>query len=87
MDSASITMTREGMMAFARDWIAAWNRRDAESVLSHFADDAVFVSPVAAKYTGAGVIQGKSALAEYWNAALERLSTLEFTLDYASWDP
>lgn len=88
MNTASTqALTRDTMMEFARNWVAAWNRRDADSVLSHFADDAVFVSPVAAKYAGASLIRGKRALAEYWYAALERLTTLEFTLDYASWDP
>ena len=81
------TLTREAMMDFARNWVAAWNRRDVDSVLSHFTDDAVFVSPVAANYVGSPIIRGKSELSKYWHAALERLSTLEFKLDYASWDP
>lgn len=33
--------------AFAAQWIANWNARDVEAVLSHFRDDCVFVSPVA----------------------------------------
>jgi len=32
---------------FAKDWSAAWNRRDVEAVLRHFHDDVVFTSPVA----------------------------------------
>jgi ketosteroid isomerase-like protein len=37
------------MMAFVESWIAAWNRRDVDAVLAHYADDAQFVSPVARK--------------------------------------
>lgn len=73
-------------MGFARNWVAAWNRRDVECVLQHFTDDAVFISPVAARYAGSAEIKGKSELSKYWHAALRQLSTLEFALDYASWD-
>ncbi|MDT8278591.1 nuclear transport factor 2 family protein [Roseomonas mucosa] len=83
----SPAMTREAMMAFAQGWIAAWNRRDVDAVLSHFADDAIFISPVAHQYVGSSTLHGKAALADYWRTALERLSKLEFTLDHATWDP
>jgi ketosteroid isomerase-like protein len=33
--------------AFAEDWIAAWNAHDLDRVLSHYADDIVFLSPIA----------------------------------------
>jgi hypothetical protein len=32
------------------------------------------------------VLQNKKKLADYWRAALGRISTLEFKLDHASWD-
>ena len=38
--------------AFAAQWIANWNARDAEAVLAHFADDCVFESPIAQTITG-----------------------------------
>lgn len=79
--------TRDAMMAFAEAWIDAWNRRDVDAVLSHFRNDAVFVSPVAARYVGSSRIEGKAALAAYWRAALDNLTTLAFTLDRATWDP
>lgn len=82
-----VVMTRDAMMAFAEGWIRAWNRRDVEVVLSHFRDDAVFLSPVAAKYVGSSRIEGKTALANYWRSALDKLTTLAFTLDRATWDP
>jgi hypothetical protein len=79
-------MTYESMMAFAEDWIAAWNRRDVNAVLAHFADDAQFVSPVARSFVGRPVLRNKQELADYWRAALDRISVLEFRLDHATWD-
>lgn len=80
-------MTEAGAQAFARDWIDAWNRRDIEAVLAHYADDAVFVSPKAERFVGSSRIEGKSALRAYWEAALAQISALRFTLDAASWSP
>jgi ketosteroid isomerase-like protein len=33
-------MTYESMMTFAEAWIAAWNRRDVETVLAHYSEEA-----------------------------------------------
>lgn len=79
-------MTRHDMMEFARQWVDNWNRRDIEAVLSHFADDAEFVSPLAAKYAGSTTLSGKAAIGAYWHGALERITTLHFALDHAAWD-
>ncbi len=67
---------------FARDWIAAWNKRDLEAVLAHYTDDVAFSSPFVSQITGerSGVLRGKSALRGYWEAALARLPRLKFTL-------
>ncbi len=61
-------------IGFAREWEAAWNRRDVEAVLQHFHDDAVFTSPLAQKIGVAadGVLKGKSAIRSYWKAALAK---------------
>ena len=74
------------MMSFAESWIAAWNRRDIEAVLAHFAEEAQFVSPVARQLVGRPVLQNKKELEGYWRAALARISTLDFKLDHATWD-
>ena len=83
----SADMSYDGMMAFARAWIANWNRRDVAAVLSHFAEDAEFVTPVAVKYAGRSVLRGKAELAAYWQAAMKDITELEFILDHATWDP
>jgi hypothetical protein len=79
-------MHRDTMMCFAADWIANWNRRDVEAVLRHFADEAEFVSPVAREIVGEAVLQGKERIRAYWSTALDRIPTLHFTLDHATWD-
>jgi uncharacterized protein (TIGR02246 family) len=71
---------------FAAQWIANWNARDVEAVLSHFRDDCVFVSPVAQTVVGAARIEGKAALRAYWTAALANYPSLHFTLDDFAWD-
>jgi ketosteroid isomerase-like protein len=67
---------------FAKEWIDAWNRRDVEQVLTHYADDVVFTSPTAARVVpeSLGVVRGKDALRSYWVRALEGHPDLEFTL-------
>jgi ketosteroid isomerase-like protein len=68
--------------AFADDWLRAWNRHDVDAVLTHFHDDVVFTSPVAARVIpdSKGVVHGKAALREYWRAALETIPDLHFEI-------
>src|SRR4051812_25585931 len=79
-------LSYESMLRFAEAWIANWNRRDVDAVLSHFAEDAVFVSPLAARFAGRPELRGRAELGAYWRAALGRIERLVFTLDHASWD-
>lgn len=67
-------------VGFATEWAEAWNQCDVERVLSHFHDDAVFKSPVAAQigFAGDGVVTGKAELRRYWTAALEVNRDLHF---------
>ncbi|MDB5704996.1 MAG: nuclear transport factor 2 family protein [Sphingomonas bacterium] len=66
--------------AFASEWIEAWNLRDLDRVLSPYADDVVFNSPVAARVMGDGVVRGKTDLRSYWSKALPLRPALRFTL-------
>jgi acyl-CoA thioester hydrolase len=83
--SAAGPMTEGAAQEFARRWVDAWNRRDAEAVLAHFAEHAVFVSPKALVFAGASRIEGKRALGAYWQAALARVKYFRFELDEAIW--
>jgi len=70
-------------IAFSRQWVAAWNSHDVAAVLTHFHDEVLFTSPVAAAMypETSGVIRGKSALRHYWSSALEQLPDLHFVVD------
>jgi hypothetical protein len=67
---------------FVRNWLEAWNAHDLEAVLAHFADDATFTSPVAARILEGsdGVVHGKAALRNYWGEGLRRIPDLRFDL-------
>jgi aminoglycoside 6'-N-acetyltransferase len=65
---------------FAAAWVAAWNAHDVEAVLSHFAEDAVFSSPVAPRVVpgSGGILRGKAALRHYWSTGIKSLPDLRF---------
>jgi ketosteroid isomerase-like protein len=67
---------------FADGWIAAWNARDMEAVLTHYSDDVVFTSPTALQVVpeSGGTVRGKVALRHYWTLALEGNLDLRFEL-------
>ncbi|MCB9595865.1 MAG: nuclear transport factor 2 family protein [Sandaracinaceae bacterium] len=66
---------------FAHEWIDAWNAHDLERVLAHWAEDCLFVSPVAARLLGDGTVVGKDALRAYWTRALAASGDLRFDFD------
>ena len=69
--------------SFAEDWAAAWNAHDIDAVLSHFAEDAVFTSPFAAKILpeSGGRLTGKASIRDYWKAGIARIPDLFFTIE------
>jgi hypothetical protein len=73
-------MTDADADTFVREWIAAWNARDLERVLAHWADDCEFTSPLVVKLTGdaSGTVRGKAALRAYWKRGLEANPELRF---------
>jgi len=80
-------MTREDREKFAADWAEAWNARAVERVLTHFHEKVVFTSPTALTVVGTATVRGKAALRSYWFAALDRISSLRFTVERTLWDP
>jgi len=75
-------MTEVEALAWAREWVADWNRRDVAAVLSHFADDVEFTSPRAAGIVGKTRLSGKRELAEYWTRAMAAVASIHFELDH-----
>lgn len=79
-------MTSDEAWTFAEQWAEHWSRRDVEAVLAHFAEHAVFSSPVALKVTGEATIHGKQALRAYWDRAIANHPSLHFTVNRVVWD-
>lgn len=71
----------EDPRAFAEAWAAAWNRKDFEAVLEHFADDARFSSPKAEVIAGTPELVGKAALRAYWAQAVTRIAVIRFAIE------
>jgi hypothetical protein len=71
---------REFAEQFAAEWVAAWNAHDLDRLLSHFAEDVVWSSPLVAGFTGdqSGTLHGKAALRAYYAEGLRRIPDLRF---------
>ena len=65
---------------FARSWIAAWNDRDLDRVLSYYATDVVFLSPTAESRLGNGRLEGRANLDACWRPRLDEQSDLRLDL-------
>ena len=65
---------------FATQWAEHWNSRDLEGLLSHFSDDVVWTSPVAAQIVEGsdGVLRGKVVLRAYYAEGLRLTPELHF---------
>jgi hypothetical protein len=68
--------------AFADEWIAAWNAHDLGRILSHYAADVVFESPVIRQRLGkaSGQVHGLEELRAYWSGAFTAFPDLRFEL-------
>lgn len=75
-----MTITTEEPHTFAAEWIDAWNSHDLDRVLSHYAEDIVFLSPNAQRVVGDGRLVGLAALRTYWAKALAAQPALKFSL-------
>jgi uncharacterized protein (TIGR02246 family) len=71
------------LAALGREWIAAWNSRDLEQVLTLYADDCEMTSDKiqALGFDSSGTLRGKAKLRMYWGKALQQLApNLHFEL-------
>ncbi len=73
-------------LVFARAWAEAWSQRDVAAVLSAFAEDVEFTSPLATEVVGRPTLVGKAALAAYWRDALARVRSIDFAVDDVTFD-
>lgn len=67
---------------FAEVWIKSWNSHDLEDILSHYSDDIEITTPMIRMALGVdnGTLKGKTAVADYWKKAIEKLPDLHFEL-------
>jgi steroid delta-isomerase-like uncharacterized protein len=66
----------------AKSWTDAWNNRDLDALMEHYADDVVFHSPFI-KLLNEGdstTIHGKAALREYFQRGIEEYPHMRFQL-------
>jgi ketosteroid isomerase-like protein len=79
----SLRMDSAFALQFASDWRDAWNAHDLDAIVSHFADQIVFTSPVAQRLVDGsdGVIRGRDERLRYWSEGLRRNPDLHFEIE------
>lgn len=72
---------------FADHWVGSWCSHDLDTIMSHYAEDVVLVSPAAAKILNdpSGTVRGKEALRNYFRRGLEAYPELSFELKDVMW--
>src|SRR5688572_16077718 len=77
-------ITQQFAKSFADEWLQAWNNRDLEAIMSHYADSVVFSSPfiLKAQINTIGTVHGKNDLKKYFERALEKNPELHFDLKH-----
>jgi hypothetical protein len=75
-------LTRDAALAFAHEWIDAWNSHDLDRILSHYTDDFEMSSPKIATIFGepSGTLAGKERVRAYWAKGLQGRPNLRFEL-------
>src|SRR5262245_28615481 len=80
-------MTKDEAWKLANHWVASWNARDLDAIMTHYEDSAELVSPVAAQLLAApgGKVAGKANLRAYFRQGLEAFPELRFQLEDVLW--
>ena len=75
-------ISTEFAKTFAEEWVSSWNSHNLEKILSHYSDDFIIETPMAAKRLPetCGLVKGKEAVKQYWKIGLERNPKLEFEI-------
>ncbi|HIK15791.1 MAG TPA: nuclear transport factor 2 family protein [Leptolyngbyaceae cyanobacterium M33_DOE_097] len=80
-------LTKTQVYQLADQWVQAWNSHDLDEILSHYDEDIVLISPIAANLLNdpAGMVRGKAALREYFKKGLTTYPDLKFELIEVMW--
>jgi hypothetical protein len=75
-------MTTDEARNLADHWVAAWNAHDLDLIMTHYEDNVVLTSPVAAQLLGIpdGKVIGKASLRSYFQLGLEAYPELHFQI-------
>ena len=78
-------------LVFAKSWLGAFNARDVDAIMAHYAEDIEHNSPTVARLLGekSGIVRGKPALRSYFVKALDAAGTglrYDLTRAYAGID-
>jgi ketosteroid isomerase-like protein len=82
MEQNTLSLDTAAALRFAEEWIQAWNQRDLERILAHYAEDVTLCSPVVARLLGIadGTLRGRSAVRDYFTCGLQAYPDLRFEL-------
>ncbi len=85
--SANFNLTSERARRFASEWIESWNSHDLDRIMTHYAENVVLTSPIAARLLNLadGTVKGKTALRSYFQKGLETFPQLRFELIEVMW--
>lgn len=74
-------MTRHARIV--QDWIEGWTTRNLDQLMSHYADDAIFISPsvLVTHPESDGMLRGKAAIRKRYGLVFERFPELRFELE------
>jgi predicted ester cyclase len=83
LSTGETAMTRDEAWKLANHWVAAWNARNLDLIMTHYEDAIELTSPVAAQLLGAsdGKVVGKANLKAYFQRGLEAFPELHFRLE------
>lgn len=79
-----MTITEDFCKQFADEWINAWNSHDLDRIMSHYAEELEFYSPLIVKLNinPDGRITHKTDLRDYFKIGLEKFPDLHFSLQH-----
>ena len=79
-----MTLTEDLCKQFADEWINAWNSHDLDRIMSHYANELEFYSPLIIRLNinPDGRITHKTDLRDYFKIGLDKFPDLHFSLQY-----
>ncbi|RYZ91641.1 MAG: nuclear transport factor 2 family protein [Proteobacteria bacterium] len=80
--SSEFVMSPFNTLTFVAEWIDSWRSRDLDLILSHYAENVEYTSPITLKHMpeSGGTLRGKEELRAYFEQALEIYNESPFEL-------